>query len=130
MIINAGQFLTRRARLSPDKPGLVCEDKIYTFRELNKRANRLSHMMDSLGLRPGDRVAVLAKNGVEYYDLFFGLGKNGGILVPLNFRLCAAELIKIMNDSGPRVLVYGPEFKELAVGLAGVRVPGASRRRG
>ncbi len=113
MNVNAGRFLTKRAMLNPGTVGLVAEGKRYTFHELNKRANRMAHVTDGLGVRPGDRVCVVALNGVEHYDLFFGLGKNGGILVPVNHRLSSAELRDVIEDAGPRVVVYGPEFDGL-----------------
>jgi acyl-CoA synthetase (AMP-forming)/AMP-acid ligase II len=113
MKINVGHFLAHRALLHPHRVGLVCEGRQWTFRELNLRANRLAHAMEKLGIRPGDRVGIVAANGVEHFDLFFGLGKTGGIFVPINYRLAAPELCKVLTDSGVRVLVYGPEFREL-----------------
>ena len=59
MRINVGEFLSRRALLSPDLPGLICEGRRWTFRELNLRSNRLAHAMTGLGVRSGDRVATL-----------------------------------------------------------------------
>ena len=114
MKINVGRFLTNRARLHPNRTGLVCEGRQYTFRELNRRANRFAHVAERVGIRPGDRVAILALNGVEHFDLFFGLAKTGGILVPINYRLAAPELAKVLTDSGARLLIVGPEFREMA----------------
>ena len=59
-------------------------------------------------------MAILALNGVEHFDLFFGLAKTGGILVPINYRLAAPELAKVLTDSGARLLIVGPEFREMA----------------
>lgn len=113
MKINAGEFLTRRAMLSPDKPGLSCGGRRYTFSDLNRRANRLAHAMEKLGVRPGDRVGFVGENGAEHFDLFFGLGKIGGILVTINYRLSPSEVAAIIRDSGIKVLVHGPGFKDL-----------------
>ena len=110
MNINTGELLAHRAMLSPNKVGLTCEGRNYTFLDLNRRANRAAHALEALGVRPGDRVALLARSGVEYYDLFFGLGKIGGILVPVNHRLAPVEVAEIMEDAGARVLIYGAEF--------------------
>jgi acyl-CoA synthetase (AMP-forming)/AMP-acid ligase II len=108
--------------LSPNKIGLCCEGKEYTFAELNRRANRLAHAMAGLGVRPGDRVGVMAPNGVEHFDLFFGLGKMGAILVPVNWRLTGAELSGIIGDSGIRALVYDSRFAQ-AVEAAKKKTP-------
>jgi fatty-acyl-CoA synthase len=112
MRINAGRFLSRRALLSPDKAGLVCEGRKYTFYELNRRSNRLAHAMARLGVRPGDRVGLLAQNGVEHFDMFFGLAKTGAILVPINTRLTGPEVADIIEDSGIDVLVFDDEHGE------------------
>jgi fatty-acyl-CoA synthase len=85
----------------------------YSYGELNARANRLANWMQALGVEKGDRVSILAHNGVEYIDLFYGLAKIGAILAPLNWRLVARELVYIVNDCQPKVLFCGPEFTEV-----------------
>jgi fatty-acyl-CoA synthase len=113
MNINTGQLLSHRAMLSPNKMGLTCAGRDYTYAELNHRANRAAHLCEALGIRPGDRVGLLAHNGVEYFDLFFGLAKIGGILVPINYRLAPPEIAEIIADAGARLLIHGPEFSGL-----------------
>jgi fatty-acyl-CoA synthase len=113
MQINIGEFLSRRARLTPDLEGLVCENVRLTFSQMNARANRLAHAMKKLGVQKGDRVALLACNEAEYYEIFFGLGKIGAVLVPLNYRLAGPELQYILEDSGARVFVFGKEYREV-----------------
>ncbi len=113
MAINIGEFLTRRARLSPKHEGLVCNDLRLTFAQMNARANRLAAAMRRLGVGPGDRVALLALNEPEYFDLLFGLGKIGAILVPINYRLAAPEIVYILSDCGAQVLVFSKEYGEI-----------------
>ena len=112
MRINIGDFLSRRAMLSPRREALVCDGQRWTYRDLNLRANRAAHAMKKIGVRPGDRVGILSLNSIEYFDLFFGLAKIGSIMVPLNYRLAPPELRSIFNDSGIDVLVFSPEFRE------------------
>ncbi len=112
-IINAGEFLARRAMLSPAREALVIGERRYAYAELNRRANRAVRAMERLGVRPGDRVAIVAGNGVEHYDLFFGLGKCGAITVPLNYRQTAAEISAAIRDCGPRVVIHGREYAGL-----------------
>ena len=113
MKINIGDFITRRATLSPDKEGLVCEDVRRTFGELNKRANRLANAMRTLGITHGERVGMLALNEPEYFDMFFGLGKIGVTLVPVNYRLAGPEMQFILSDCDAKVLVFGKEYTEI-----------------
>ncbi|MDA8411927.1 MAG: AMP-binding protein [Treponema sp.] len=113
---HAGELLTRRARLTPEREALydVPGGTRYNFRQLNERACRLANgLKDSLGIKKGDRVGIVAMNGVQYVDLLYGLAKIGAILVPFNWRLKPVELEYMANDCAPSVLIVGPEFVEL-----------------
>lgn len=113
MRINIGDFLTRRSRITPDREGLVCEGVRRTYQDLNDRANRLANAMTTLGIGHGDRIGILAFNEPEYYDMYFGLGKIGATLVPVNYRLAGPEIQYILSDSESKVLVFGPEYAEV-----------------
>ncbi len=113
MKINIGEFLTRRSILSPDKEGLVFESVRRSFKQLNERANRLANAVRGLGVGHRDRVSILALNEPEYYDLFFGLGKIGAILAPVNYRLAGPEIKYILSDCGAKVFFFGKEYTEL-----------------
>ena len=110
----SADVLGERARLTPDAPALVVVDPPLrlTYRELDERAVRCALVWRSLGLAPGDRVAILAHNRVEYLDAFFAAGKTGSILVTLGTRLTAAELAPILEDSGARVVLYDGELAD------------------
>ena len=113
MKINIGEFLTRRSNLTPLREGLVCEDVRRTYKDLNDRANRLANSMKALGIGHGDRVSLLALNEPEYYDMYFGLGKIGAILVPVNYRLAGPEIQYILSDCKSKVFVFGKEYTEV-----------------
>ncbi|MFO7558717.1 MAG: long-chain fatty acid--CoA ligase [Desulfobacterales bacterium] len=113
MKVNIGELLTKRALITPEREALVCEDIRMTFLEMNERANRLANAMKSLGVGHGDRVSMLAFNEPEYYDVLFGLGKIGAILVPINYRLAAPEMQFILSDCEPKVMVFGQEYAEI-----------------
>ena len=110
MGINIGSFLSKRAMLSPRREGMVCDKVRLTFDQMNRQANRLAHALQRMGIKQGDRVGLLAFNEAEFYDLFFGLGKIGAILVPINYRLAGPEIAYILNDCGAKVFVFGKEF--------------------
>jgi len=78
-----------------------------------------------MGLARGDRVAALMTNSSEFLEIFFACAKTGVIMVPLNFRLAPPELIYIIGNSSPKVLVYSPDFadKVKAVKAAGLSLP-------
>ncbi|HNP85997.1 MAG TPA: class I adenylate-forming enzyme family protein, partial [Kouleothrix sp.] len=118
-----GDWLARRAHLSPHKVALrdaVTSNALQpiTYAEWNRAANRTAQLLrERFRVRPGDRVAVLALNCVEYLDIWFACGKLGAILQNLNWRLTVAELRALVEDAAPQVLIYGPEFAEQAAAL-------------
>ena len=138
--MHAADLLTKRANLTPDREALFVTDtgQRYTYAGLNVRACRAANFMQqTLGIQQGDRVSILAHNGVEYVDLMYGLAKIGAILAPLNWRLTANELEYIVNDNEPAVMLVGPEFAGLfeelrpmievkhVVNIQGAQIPGA-----
>ncbi len=109
-------ILAHRARLTPAKAALVYvpTGERFTYRALDERASRCAHaLIDSCGIRPGDRVGILSDNRVEFVDAFFGAAKCGAILVPLSVRMTAHELEAIIRDSGPRCLLYSGRFNSI-----------------
>ena len=84
-----------------------------TYEQFNENANLTADALKSLGVKKGDRVALLMMNSSEYMELFFAIGKIGAICVPLNIRLVADELTYIINDSGAETLVYGDDFNNM-----------------
>ena len=99
-------FLDRAVRIYPDKLAIVDGDRRYTYREFNERVDRLSNALLDLGLRQGDRVCMLSPNSHFYLESFYAAAQTGIILVPLNYRLVAADHQYILNHSGvPAVLV-------------------------
>jgi fatty-acyl-CoA synthase len=119
--MHAADLLSKRAELTPDRVALVevatgCR---FTYAELNVRANRLANFLRAgLGVQPGDRVSILARNSVVFLDLLYGLPKIGAIFAPFNWRLTAHELAYMVDDLAPAVLLYEAEFAPVAAALA------------
>lgn len=114
--MHAADLLSKRAHLTPERIALVELEtgERYTYEKLNERANRLANFLrDELGVQPGDRVSILAKNSIVFVDLFYGLPKIGAILAPFNWRLTARELTFMLNDLEPKVLIVEPEFVQV-----------------
>ncbi|HBY95120.1 MAG TPA: 2-succinylbenzoyl-CoA synthetase [Chloroflexi bacterium] len=119
MQTNIGLFLAKRARLEPNKIGLVFEGREITYRDWDERASRAAHGFAALGVQPGDRVGLLMMNSPEFLECFFGLAKTGAIVVPLNWRLAPPELAFIAQDAGLTALVYGPEQTPAVTAIRG-----------
>jgi acyl-CoA synthetase (AMP-forming)/AMP-acid ligase II len=101
------------AQIFGNKEGVVCENLRFTYRQFDKRCDRLSGALLRLGLKKGERVAFLSLNCHRLLEAYFGVPQLGAILLPLNIRLRAEELTYILNDAGPSVLFFDPEFVPL-----------------
>ena len=116
MQVNIGELLSHRARRDPKVEALVdtSSGERFTYAEINARTNQTAHMLRGLGVRPGDRVAVLLMNGTACFESFFACAKIGAVAVPLNWRLVADELAYILADSGAKTLIFDSDFAEHA----------------
>jgi len=88
----------------------LATDRSFTYADLDRRVDAMSAYFGSLGIGRGDRVAVLAHNGVEYFDIQFACMRTGAICVLLNWRLTVSELEYIVGDSAPMLMVHDAEF--------------------
>ena len=105
-------ILTVHAAAHPEKPALICGEDTLTYRAYDERSNRAARALLGLGVQPGDRVAVMSYNSIPGSVVSAGLRKAGAVTVPINFRLRAAELAYIVQDSGATVVCAGPDFVE------------------
>ena len=110
----AGLFGAQVAR-HPDRPALEFEGRLWTYRALNQRVNRLAHALRAMGLQAGDRVAVLAENRPEYVELELAVAKLGLILACQNWRQSDPELAHCIRLVAPKVLFFSQRQAE-AVG--------------
>lgn len=95
----------RNAIRFPDKTAVIFEDIRYTFKEFQERTNRMAHALLKLGVKKGDRVAVLMNNSHRYMELYFSIPKCGAIITPLNYRLAGRELSWILNNAEANTLI-------------------------
>ena len=72
------------------------------------------HLQEACAVSPGVRVALLAHNSTDTFELQFACFRLGAIFVPLNWRLALPELDAIIADCTPAVLIYDPEFADVA----------------
>lgn len=117
-----GDYLGRRELYTPDKTAIVDHGKSpevrFSFREMNRRANQLAGWLRAeAGVGKGDRVSILARDGVEHFDVYYACGKLGAIHVPLNWRLHPQELRALVAKTTPRVVVYEEEFQSAVEGI-------------
>jgi acyl-CoA synthetase (AMP-forming)/AMP-acid ligase II len=103
--IGPGDWPLIGARRAPDAPCLVTDgDGAMSYAELESASSRLGTALLAVGLRPGDRVAILATDSMQYAALLFAAFKAGLISVPLNFRLTSSELAGLIEIAAPAAL--------------------------
>ena len=108
--LTANDFIKRSAALYPDKLAIVDGERSFTYGEFQQRANRLSHALLAAGVSKGDRVCILSPNSHFFLESFYGVSQIGAILVPLNYRLAAADHEYIIGHAGVVALLVDHEY--------------------
>jgi fatty-acyl-CoA synthase len=106
-------FLRRAAKLYPNKTAVVDGDQRYTYRQYQERCNQLGHALLALGVKKGDRVCILSPNSHYFLESYYGVTQIGAILVPLNYRLVAADHEYIINHAGVTVVLVDHEYTKV-----------------
>jgi long-chain acyl-CoA synthetase len=94
----------------PDHAALEFDGRTTTFGELDKRSSQAAQALKAAGVGDQDRVAFIDKNGPEYFEVTFGLGKLNAVNVAVNWRLAPAEIAQIIEDAQAEVVIVGPDF--------------------
>jgi len=112
-------WIAHHAVASPAKTATIdlASGRRQTYKEMHLRVGRLAAHLQSLGIKPGDRVGFIALNSADILDIIFATWRIGGISLALNFRLTAKELDFIVNDAGADVLIYDHEFEAVITEL-------------
>ena len=105
-------YLIKREGLDLDKKAIVFEDQSLTYKELRDRSLRFANGLYEMGVTKGDRVVVLTKNCLEFWEVNFGIYETGAIVVPLNSRLSSLEIAHLIKHAQPKVVVFGEEHIE------------------
>ena len=107
-----GSLTLRNLQLRPQAPAVIFEGRSITHREFAERVLRLANALIRLGVRRGDRIAVLAQNCPEYMEVYAAGELGGWATVTINYRLSAPEIAYILSDSQPKVLICEAQFGE------------------
>ena len=96
---------TRHARYRPNHTAVVFEGQRYTHTEFNARINRLSNALRTLGLRRGDKIAVVLDNSIELLEIYQAVAKTGLVVVPLSPLLRGDGLVTLVNDADSAAVI-------------------------
>ena len=115
-------FLKRSATVFADRIAVIDGETRYTYAEFYRRALRLAGALRAIGVTDGARAAVLAPNTHMLLEAHYGVPFADAVLVALNVRLTAADLIYIIEHSDAHVLIYDFEFEDTTRAIvAGVK---------
>ena len=108
-------LINRNARIFANNPAWFEVDtgQTLTFAEYKRRVEHLACGLTHTGLKQGDRVGVLGKNSLEYFLLYGAAAALGLIVLPINWRLSAGEVVFNLNDCQPSVLFVDQEYQPL-----------------
>src|SRR5277367_6947794 len=97
-------LLERAAAEHPDNAALRMDDLVLTYAQLRQAAGRMSTLLGSLGVEPGDRVGLMLPNVPAFPIAFYGALAAGAVVVPMNPLLKSREVAYYLGDSGAKVL--------------------------
>jgi len=109
--LNLGEVLDVHAKKCPTK--LAVKDwcgKAWTYSELNARTNKLANGLLNMGLRKGDRVAVMLYNCAEFVEIYCAFAKAGLVVTPVSWRYVEKEIEYVVDDSDAKAMIISKEF--------------------
>ncbi len=110
-------MILKSLKHAPDRIALIEGDRQYTFQTLTERTRKIGNSLLALGLKKGDRVAILSQNSMENAESYFSIPNAGLVLVMLNFRLAPPEILEILSDSKPSALIVSDKLMDRVAGL-------------
>jgi long-chain acyl-CoA synthetase len=110
MAFTLAGIVRRHAAERGGKTAITGGNRVLTYAELHARSSQVARGLQREGVRAQERVALLDKNGPEYFEVLFGGAKLDAVNVAVNWRLQPREMAYIVNDAAARVLFVGEAF--------------------
>ena len=110
---NIVDLINYHGLVRPKADALVIEGNRYSWGEFSARVNKVAHSLLAMGVGKGDKVAILAKGSVDYFDSFFGVLAAGACVVPLSGMATAETIALMVNDCDAKVLMLSEDMREL-----------------
>ncbi len=108
--MNIAWWVQRWSDLHPNKSAIIFEGKHISYSDLHRGANRSACWLRSVGIKKGDRVAVLLHNCPEFIEIYLACCRLGAIFVPLNFRSAVPEINYFLKNAQPGLFIFGEEL--------------------
>ncbi|MFT7596390.1 MAG: acyl-CoA synthetase (AMP-forming)/AMP-acid ligase II [Paracoccaceae bacterium] len=107
-------ILRRAAQVNPNGTATIYKDRQQTWAQMLDRVARLAGALQTLGMKPGDRVALLSLNSDRFIEYFYATVWGGGVMMPMNIRWAPAECAYALNDAGAEILLVDDAFAAAA----------------
>ncbi|MBS7700633.1 MULTISPECIES: AMP-binding protein [unclassified Chelatococcus] len=108
--LNIPDLISTHAASFADKPAIIMDSTVVTWREFDQHTNRLANALRAAGLRAGDRVAALAPNGYQLIELIFATHKAGGCFVPVSAFLSGDQMGLLLRDAAATFFFAGRDY--------------------
>jgi acyl-CoA synthetase (AMP-forming)/AMP-acid ligase II len=108
--LNMGEILKVNAQKFGDKLALKDSKRQLSFKEYNSRSCMLANGLIDMGLKKGDRLAVISTNCLEFMEIYTAVAKAGIVVVPINWRLAPMDMQFIINNSDAKAVIVRDEF--------------------
>ncbi|NOX34218.1 MAG: long-chain fatty acid--CoA ligase [Deltaproteobacteria bacterium] len=115
--MNVIEIIDANAARHPDKTALCTMDKKVTFREVKEKSEQAAACFKASGIKKGDSVAIMSQNSFDFVFSFFGILKAGGVAVPVNHKLTAAEVDYILENSHAALFLFDGSLAKVACSL-------------
>lgn len=109
-MVGLADIVRVHAKERPDAPALVYQGRATTYDALDRSSSRVANALIAEGVKPGSRIAHLDKTSDHYFELLFGGAKAAAVMVSVNWRLAAPEVLHIVNDAEAEILFVGEEY--------------------
>lgn len=116
-LLTLSEAVAAHARLQPHKIAVRDSRRSLSYAQWDGRASRLAQALVHLGLQPGDRVALLAYNRLEWLEIYVALARAALVAVPVNFRLAGAEVAYIVQHSQARAFIVQDALRGVVEGV-------------
>ena len=110
--LNIADLVEHAVDLVPDRVALVCGDREITYAQMEDRTNRLAHYLQKQGVKPGDKVGVYSRNGIETIEAMIAVFKLRAVVVNVNYRYIENELQYIFQNSDMVALIHEARYSD------------------
>ncbi|MGA8256368.1 MAG: acyl-CoA synthetase [Nocardioides sp.] len=118
MALNIADLFEHAVDAAPDKPAVKVGDRVVTFAELESESNRLAHYLQAQGVKPGEHVAIYAKNSVEHVIAVLATVKIRAVTINVNFRYVEGELNYLFENADVVALIHERSYAPLVATCA------------